>query len=342
LNRQAAKFHTVQTLLQPQSTAWSAFQSAIPWGEARVATYVLRQDGHDLVQSGFLQVRKRQGRPETDILALAPSLDARTGHPAIWHKLLSHYIHEASFQGLERIYADVPEQPLLVNTFAGVGFQPYCRQTIWRLFVVDALAVRLPNIGTQQEPLEVRPAAIADGWTLAELYRRTVPEPVRRAEGGAEGVNNEGRTSLPIVENWQRGQSVMRVAVCDREVQGAFEWTQGPGGTWLWLWVDTLNPDQTLPASLLCHALATAKAERWNPPLYFGVSDFQEGLNALLSDCGFAPVSDHVKMVKHVIKRLREPVSGQAPVVEPTSEVVPTTFRTNYQTSNVAQEPSRE
>jgi len=279
-------------------------------------------------------VRKRQGRPETDVLALAPSLDARTGHPAIWHKLLSYYIHEASSQGLERIHADVPDQPLPVNTFAGVGFQAFCRQTIWRLFAVDASAVAESNGATRRTSLEVRPAGLADEWALSELYRKTVPEPVRRAEGSAEGSaeggNNEEEAPVPIVENWQRGHSVMRVAVCSHEVQGAIEWARGPGGTWLWLWADALNPDQGLVNALLRHALGTAQVERWNLPIYIGVRDYEDGLNALLSDCGFAPVSDRVKMVKQVIKRIREAVSASTPVVESASEVVPTTFRTNF------------
>ena len=64
----------------------------------------------------------------------APSLDAPEGHPAIWTKLLSTYLHDVMPQGILRIYADVLDQPLPVNTFAGVGFQVYSRQTIWRLF----------------------------------------------------------------------------------------------------------------------------------------------------------------------------------------------------------------
>ena len=30
---------------------------------------------------------------------------------------------------------------------------------------------------------------------------------------------------------------------------------KGPRGAWLWLWADSLNPDQALVDSLLCHAV---------------------------------------------------------------------------------------
>lgn len=135
LNRQATKFHTVQTLLHPHSVLRAALGFAIPWGDAKIATYVLRQAGHGLVDSGFLQVQRRSSRLEADVLCLSPGLDAPAGHPATWQKLLSAYLHDVMAQGaVLRIYADVLDQPLPVNIFAGVGFHVYSRQTIWRLF----------------------------------------------------------------------------------------------------------------------------------------------------------------------------------------------------------------
>ncbi len=134
LKRQATRFFTVQTLLHAYSPPRAALGSIIPWSAAKVATYVLRQDGHSLVHDGFLQVQRRQHAVEADVLCLAPGLEAPDGHPAIWTKLLAHYLHDGIQQGVERIYADVSDQPLPVTTFVGVGFQPYSRQTIWRLF----------------------------------------------------------------------------------------------------------------------------------------------------------------------------------------------------------------
>jgi len=46
----------------------------------------------------------------------------------------------------------------------------------------------------------------------------------------------------------------------------------------------------------------------------------------LLSDYGFAPFSDRVKMVKQVAKWVREATPAVATVLEPTGEIVPTPF----------------
>ena len=134
LSRQAMLLPCARNFLQPTSSLSLALSTVAPWVTVRATTYVLRQHGHGLVHEGFLQMLRRANRPEAEILCLAPSLDAPTGHPAIWNKLLSHLSHEVSSLGVNRIYAEVPDQPLLVNTFAAVGFQPFCRQTVWRCF----------------------------------------------------------------------------------------------------------------------------------------------------------------------------------------------------------------
>ncbi|MBK8047015.1 MAG: hypothetical protein IPK16_07755 [Anaerolineales bacterium] len=170
LNRQATRFLTVQTFLQPYSVTRSALGSAIPLGDRRTTTYVLRQDRHGLVHDGFLQAQKRAGAPVVDIVCLAPSLDAPTGHPATWTKLLSAYLHDAMELGIERIYVDVLDQPMFVNTFCTVGFQTYSRQTIWRLF-----APPLESVVSQGSAM-IRPATPADDWAVSQLYGHTTPE----------------------------------------------------------------------------------------------------------------------------------------------------------------------
>ena len=190
---------------------------------------------------------------------------------------------------------------------------------------------------TRRTAFELRPAGLADEWALAELYRKTVPEPVQRAEA-AEAPRRAPRAATTRARrrcpSWRTGSAataLCRVAVCvTTRCKGAIEWARGPGGTWLWLWADTLNPDQALVDSLLRHVLGTAGLNGGTCRSISASGIIRTALNALLSDCGFAPVSDRVKMVKQVIKRIREAVSASTPVVEPASEVVPTTFRTNF------------
>lgn len=261
---------------------------------------------------------RRAERPEAELLWLAPSLDAPNGHPAIWNKLLSHLAHEAGSQGIERIYADVPGQPLLVNTFAAVGFQPFCRQTIWRCFDPGAVMVMVEADVSSA----VHPRTNADDWDLLRLYVATVPEPVQSAEGaiGApEGV-------APIVENLRPDLGVTFVVRTAHELVGAFQLLRGAHGTWLQIWIDTLQPDPRNVRTLFSHALTIVTNQQWPTPLYFAASDFQGGLDGLLDELGFAPFRDRVRMVKHVIKWVRESVSNSIPVVEAAGEVAPTSF----------------
>ncbi len=293
-----------------------ALSAILPWSTAGAVTYVLRQEGHGLVHEGALQIVRRAGRPEADILCLAPSIAAPSGHPAIWTKLLSHLAHEAPSLAIDRLYADVPDQPLLVNTFAGVGFQPYCRQTVWRHFTPREAAAVVAPVNT------VRPRTAVDDWALLRLYTKTVPERVQ----AAEGATGESGAQPPLLENNRAENSVTYIALDAGIVAGAFQLTEGSSGTWLQLWADTLQPDSTMLNVLVGQGLRMAAEKRWPAPLYVASSDFHGGLEIILNEFGFAPFSDRVRMVKHVVKWVRESVSTAMPVVETTSEVVPTSF----------------
>lgn len=316
LNRQATKFHTVQTLLHGHSVLQAALGSAIPWGDAKIATYVLRQDGHGLVNSGFLQVQKRAARPEADVLCLSPGLDAPAGHPATWQKLLSAYLHNVMAQGVLRIYADVLDQPLPVNTFAGVGFHAYSRQTIWRLFT--------PTVESYSHLVtaSIRPQTAADEWALGRLYAHSAPDLVQSAEGWA-GLQGEG---APLLHNWLADHGLTFVLAQGLNITGALQVASGSNGSWLQWWTDRMQPEHETVQQLLCFGLSFIRNSGWRTPVYLAVADYQGGLAPLLSDYGFAPFSDRVKLVKHVAKWVRESVPTTAAVLDPASEIVPTSF----------------
>ena len=317
LNRQATKFHTVQTLLHPHSVLRAALGAAIPWGDEKIATYVLRQDGHGLVNSGFLQVQKRAVRPEADVLCLSPGLDAPAGHPATWQKLLAAYLHDVKAEEIQRIYADVSDQPLPVSTFAGVGFHSYSRQTIWRLFTPTAESY------SHLVTASIRPALPADEWALSRIYAHSVPQPVQAAEG-CLGLQGDG---APLLHNWLAEHGLTFVLAKGLNVSGALQIASGSNGSWLQWWTDSPQPEQETVQQLLCFGLSFIRNNNWRTPVYLAVADYQGGLSPLLADYGFAPFSDRVKMVKHVAKWAREAVpSSAAAVLEGASEIVPTSF----------------
>ena len=81
LNRQRTHFLTVSSLLNSHSVMRAVLGSLIPWDDAKVMTYVLRQEGHSLVSSGFLQVQKRPGAAEQDLPVSYTHLSASSRSP---------------------------------------------------------------------------------------------------------------------------------------------------------------------------------------------------------------------------------------------------------------------
>ena len=316
LGRHSTKLNVVQSLLQPQSAVWDALSALVPWNDAKVATYVLRQQGHGLVGIGYLQARKRPGRPEVEISSLAPGLDATRGHPAIWEKLLLHYNAVAAQQQIARIYVDVPDQPLPTNTFSHVGFRTYTRQSIWRL--------ARHELTTYPHPVtaQIRPQTRADEWALRLLYARSVPKSVQKAEG------TDGPTPVapPIVDWWQAGTCNSFVLEKRGDVLGSVQIAHGERGYWLQLWADFYDPDSYVLHQLVRFGLATIGERNAYQPIYVGVCDYHGSLGALLSDYGFAPITDRAKMVKPVVQWVRELTLEPSLILKRTAPVIGAPF----------------
>ncbi|MEZ4859985.1 MAG: hypothetical protein R3C14_01690 [Caldilineaceae bacterium] len=316
LSRQSTKLNTIQALLQPYSILGAALTALIPWNEAKVTTYVLQQRRHDLARSGFLQVQKRPGRPESDILRLAPALDTVRGHPAIWEKLLSHYITAATKQQIVRIYTDVPDQPLPVSTFMHVGFKTFTRQTIWRLppHSVESFADQIST--------HIRPRREEDNWALRRLYAQVTPQPVQQAEG----LQANRELEPPILDWWQPFMRYSYVLEEAGELQGCIRIGYGRRGIWLQLWTDTQQPNGFFSHQLIRHALTVIRRQGLRLPIYIGVRDYHGGVGAVLAGYGFAPFTDRAKMVKQLVQWVPSTVPILPPVLEGVPEVVVTPF----------------
>lgn len=313
LGRQATKFATVEALLNAQSVFRAALSSAFLWSDARVTTYILYRREHGLANRGLLQLQKRAGRPEADILALAPALDTTWGHPAIWQKLLAHAISEAPRQGLLRLFADVPDQPLPVSTFSHVGFRVYSRQTIWRLAPhrVEAFPNPISSV--------IRPQMQADEWALQRLYARTTPGSVQQAEG----LQGDEAVKPPILDWWRSALRKSYVLEEKGEIGGCLQIAYGSRGVWLQLWLDTHEPDTRYLHELLRFGLALLRQEEVRVPLYTGVHTYEGALSSVLTEYGFAPFTDRAKMVKQVLQWVRKVAPAPISVLDPVREVAP-------------------
>lgn len=316
LGRQATKLATVEALLHPQSAFRAALSAAFLWNDAKITTYVLHRREHSLAGAGLLQVQKRPGRPEADIIQLAPALDTTWGHPAIWQKLLAHYINEAPQQQITRIYADVPDQPLPVNTFSHVGFRVYTHQTIWRLapHSIESYIHQLSGA--------IRPQARQDEWALERLYHLVTPGPVQQAEG----VQTEQGARSSILEWWRSG--VRKSFVLERagEVRACVQIAYGSRGVWLQVWSDPKQPDTSTLHELIRFGISVIHRDGVRVPVYAGVCDYEGALGAILGDYGFAPFTDRARMVKQVVQWVRAVSPVLKPALESVREVAPTPF----------------
>ncbi len=233
----------------------------------------------------------------------------------IWQKLLAHYFHGASQQKIERVFADVPDQPLPVSTFAQVGFKVYARQTIWRLKHEQTRS-------QQSEWGHIRLQTAADEWALARLYDQVTPAAVQQAEGMAPDETD----NPPIFICAQDSGCYSFILEEANDVIGCIQIKHGRRGVWLNLWIDTLQPNVEPVQTLLTHALSVVRERSMRMPVYIGVSDYHGGLGSVLDEYGFAPFTDRARMVKSVRQWVRDPALAFTPAIERVGEAVPTQF----------------
>ena len=314
LSRYATRFHIGRFLLQPSSPLQAAFSAYLPWAYRSGITYVLRQEEHGLARAGFVQWQLHPGRAEADLMALSPALDAPNGHPAIWHKLLAESALALADQQIRRLYSELSDQPLLVNTFMQAGFNLYARETIWRL-ATESLAFSAAA-GTG-----LRPQTGQDRWALAQLYARITPAPVRQAEA----IDGEGEQfAPPILTNRHRHRPLTSFVLDGADgLAGCVQIIWGQTGVWLRLWVDSNDPDTSRVHLLLRHGLQQIAGASVRGPVYSAVREYQSGLSSILEEYGFAPFTDRVRMVRPIWQRAKKAVENRLPSLEGVAEAMP-------------------
>lgn len=324
LSRYATRFHIGRFLLQPSSPLQTAFSVYLPWAHKSGVTYVLRQEEHGLARAGFAQWQLHPGRAEADLLALSPALDAPNGHPSIWHKLLAESALALADQQIRRLYSELSDQPLLVNTFLQAGFHLYARETIWRL-VVEPLAF------SDVVGMGLRPQSGQDRWALEQLYARITPAPVRQAEA----IDGEGEQfSAPILTNRHRHRPLTGFVLDGADgLAGCVQIIWGETGVWLRLWVESNDPDTSQVHRLLRHGLQQIAGASVRRPVYIAVREYQSGLSSILEEYGFAPFTDRVRMVRTIWQWAKKAVENRLPSLEAVAEAIPGSLAAHHSAS---------
>lgn len=286
-------------LLLRRSALATALIAPVPWVGSGLASFVWTPARQ--VQ-GFVQMLKRPGRHEADLLFLAPRLQQTPyGRPA-WEKLLAACIAEAGAQGLRRLFASVPDDQAESDALASLGWALYSKEEVYVL-------ARPAHAAPAQPDPHLRPRRPEDVWWLRRLYSIYTPQPVQHAEG----YNDDESGSLPLAW-WELTNQSSFVLADQGEVQGGVQVVSGRRGHWLLLHGDP--GDGALMAAAVRHGIAASGNSRW--PMYCAVRPYQGGLAAVLTDHGFESFARRARLVKHVAMRVKaaEPVTAPNLVIE--------------------------
>lgn len=280
--------------------AWTALSAPFRWWAGDAVTYVSREAG-----GGAIQMRVRPGRPEADIVFLAPALTGEEEIAVLWRRLLAYCAQQAGEQRVQRLFASLPQEAQeMLSLFAQMGFSPYTREEVYG---IEPPAEPGPGPGAQQ----VRPLAATDGGALYQLYMAITPRLVQQAEGLG---GPEDDVSLPgqIPGHWERF-----VLERDGAIAGLVLVQPGRSGHCLRLWGDFREVSE--PLALLERGLAVLSA--YPPrPIYCLVREYQSGVHIPLSERGFRPLATWSRLVKHTVVRVREPARRALPALEPRAE----------------------
>ncbi|MBC7224036.1 MAG: hypothetical protein H5T59_07160 [Anaerolineae bacterium] len=264
---------------------WPALVAMLPGLSPLGETlFVLEDEGAE----AFIQVRHRPERPEADLVYIAPALRRAPEAAEAWDALLTGTCLALGRQGVERVYACLPESGPEVESFQKAGFILYTREEIYRL---DGDAEGAP--GPADVPLRAR--APEHDWGLDRLYSELVPWLVQQAEGGlgfngfGSGVARPaGAAEYVLLEGGEVAGLVQL-----RPVSGAYGMTV------------VLHPRAYHWARAVV-AFGLGRLRSLPPrPVYCTVRHYQGGLRTPLEESGFRWVGTRALLVRHTVARAR-------------------------------------
>ncbi|MGQ9554261.1 MAG: hypothetical protein ACUVWR_09130 [Anaerolineae bacterium] len=275
-------------LLADTASLLAALESWLPLRGSTTATYVVRSRQQNEA-AGFIQARQRLGRPEADLLYIAPAPCTEATAP-LWEQLLASVASWAGMQGLLRLYASAPADSAEEAALRRSGYLRYAADTVFRL---EKLPEPLPPLSQSL----LRPQKQRDVWGLQRLYAAITPLRVQQAEGLIH--NGWG---VPT-SDWN-GQAWTKSLVLEDSngLQAHLGLRRGRRGHYFRLVTRAELADRQ--GELLVEALTTLA--QWPPlPIYCSVRHYQNGLARHLQELGFVPFQERALTVRHAVLSVR-------------------------------------
>jgi hypothetical protein len=296
----------------PLREAWLAFLTQQAMGQP---TYVLR----DLYEGeGFVQIRYRPHQTAADVVFVAPALEEDRGTATTWLDLLDGVCIEAAGRGIQRMFANLPQEGADGDMFRRAGFTPYAGEDVYRL----------SRATTRQQPAKLaalRPQRPEDWPAMQKLCVSITPQRVRQAEGGLDIALGQGDPCLRYVVAGAQEDDLL--ATLDLY----------PGGLAHWLRV-LVHPESRDVIDDLIRWGVLQLDVRSSRPIYCNVRQYESGVRAALESTGFEPLAARTLMVKHTVAWAKVPAQELVPALKGNAEPVPPAYRINgeseFQTSN--------
>ena len=315
LQDQGLLLNLEETLTQTYRPLLAALVGWLSLQEAGVSTYVCDEDEMEgnRRMAGFAQVRLRKESSEADVVYLAPSLSAEAEATTVWCRLLERLCLGAGEQGIQRIFARLPEDGLEVAAFQLVGFSIYTQEDIFRL-------AKMPPGLPRPEKKTVRPQQPADGWGLQGLYAAIAPRLVQQVEN----LTAEKWDATP--GPWLRPARREGWVLEDKgKVIGYVRIRQGQTGHWLEM---LLHPQAYERADELVGQSLSLLAKYPPRPLYCCLRRYQGGLRVPLEAQGFQLFASQCVMIKHTTVRVKKPVLKLVPGLDKRAEAATPMMKT--------------
>jgi hypothetical protein len=249
---------------------------------------------------GFAQMRGRHGRPETDIVFLAPALDEHTDAVSIWYRLLAECAQATGARGGQRLFAQVPSGNGIEEVFRQAGYSTYAHDDV---YYCDCL----PIASTQTNILRRQRAR--DGWNLLRLFAELTPRAVQVAEGMLSPEGQGGKMG----DWWDQSRRSGFILEVDGELAGAVRIRRGQNAYWLRF---GLHPQASEHADTLLHGALSLLRAAPRRPIYCSVRDYESGMIPALEQAGFQHFQTRSLLVKHMTARAKETIFNLMPALE--------------------------
>lgn len=283
------RYQLPDSLVDGRGLIRSSLASLRPLSRGQPRTLVAMDQGKI---AAFVQFQPA-GRDRRWIALGAGYLTSLSSPPDAVEAVLRYAVQSAGQRGVKRLYARLPDDAELAETYRSAGFMPYADETVW---VAERLTAQSAPI-----TLPLREQEVTDTWAVHQLYNASIPRDVQYAEAATSNrweLSHHGR----------RGSAVRGLLLEDGFMLTAYARVLSCGDRHhLELMV---NPEASVDReAFLRSVLARLEQEGRVRQVYLAVRSYQQEMEAALEAVGFRPRTRQRCTIRYTVARVTQPES---------------------------------